>query len=602
MLRLSHNLSVFPVLHGSAACTLALRKHLQENRYAHIALLWPSSFAPELQNLCGELPVIHALVAEAGGERVYLPADPCDASIEAIRQGLFERRLQVHCIGPDRIPSARDASGLPDPWALEGLDPRAWFLAHLPFLAARPAPESPEWFAHVVVSARALASRGPTLVICHLSEYAALVQALELPPNASPPPLPAPEPMQVQTLPIKEKHLAFALQEIPFYAAFFERNRMDPLALLPKGNELVKSLLIEIRDRMEEEGTVMRIPTGRLATTLRYLRRLEVQENALSPSLYMLAVAVKGVLGDDFASRLVRYAQSYPFQRVTGQTLKVYPNATRLPWDTDPVPSRNLLRDTPLFWRKLALRRSPDWKETRQYQKSWNPHEACSHVPEDIRLERYNQEVRKQALRLHLGKRRNSEPFTASLQDGIDLRETLRHWHENRLYVKNEPPLQGRIDTAIFVFDTEHDERYPYQCTWYAEHDQESTLSFYSTDPQADLIGPGIGRGRYGGFSLVFPPVHFPDIFQTPIPMPADLRLHERLVYGTLMFAQQPLVAYVATQAPGLRLQNLAKKLGKTLIHVPLQTLGSDGQEKLRTFHMLNGKEIRSIARRFIGY
>lgn len=602
MLPLSPTLSVFPILHGSAACTLALRRHLQENRYAHLALGWPRCFASELRELCAELPVIHALVVEAGDTRAYLPIDPCDPSIEAVRQALADRRLQVHCLAPDQMPAPRDAAGLPDPWALEGLDVRAWFMAHLPFLSTRPAPETPQWFAHLALAARDLAATGPTLLICHMTEYAALHAALQRPVNAALPPLPAAEPLRLQSYPLKARQLAFALQEIPFYAAYFERNRMDPLAQLPTGNELVKSLLIAIRDQMEKDGAALRIPTGRLATCLRYLRRLEIQEQALSPSLYQLAIATKGTLGDDFAARLIRYAQSYPYQTDGGTVLTVYPDATRLPWDSAAVPSRNLLRDTPLYWRKLALRRPPDGNEMRRYQKAWKPHEACSHVPEDIRLERFNQDARRAALRLHLGKRRSSEPFSASLQDGIDLRETLRHWHENRLYVKNEPPLQGRIDTTVFIFDTEHDGRYPYQCTWYAEHDQESTLSFYSTDPQADLIGPGIGRGRYGGFSLVFPPVHFPDIFQTPIPMPADLRLHERLTYGSMLFAQHSLVAYVAAQPPGLRLQGLAKRLGKKLIHVPLNFFGGDSAEKLRTFHMLNGKEIRSIARRFIGY
>lgn len=601
MLALSSSLSVFPILYGSAACTLALRKHLQETRYSHLALSWPQCFEQPLKELCSELPAIGALVVEDGDQRAYLCADPCDAGIEAIRQGLVDPRLTVRCLAPDQIPSPRDAQGLPDPWAIEGLDPRLWFLTHLPYLEQRPAPESPEWFAHLAASARDLSCHGSTLLICHISEYAGLQKALKQPENATLPPWPQAT-LRLITLPVKAKQLAFALQEIPFYAAYFERNRMDPLAPLPQSHELVKSLLIAIRDQMEQDGTCLRIPTGRLATCLRYLRRLEVQDQVLSPSIYQLAIAVKGTLGDEFATHLLEFAKSYAFQPMGEDGLRVFPESTQLPYDHHPVVSVNLLRDIPLYWRKLTLRRPPRWNELQQYQRNWNPHEACSHVPEDIRLEKFNQWARKQALKLHLGKRRSSEPFTASLQDGLDIRETLRHWHEHRLYVKNDPPLQGRLDTAIFIFDSQHDSRYPYQCTWYAEHDQESTLSFYSTPPEAELIGPGIGRGRYGGFSLVFPPIHFPDIFQSPIPMPPGLSLHERLTYGTLLFSQHKMAAYVCESPPGLRLQSLARRLGKTLIHVPLQSLGGGNLEKLRIFHMLNGKEIRSIARRFIGY
>ena len=84
--------------------------------------------------------------------------------------------------------------------------------------------------------------------------------------------------------------------------------------------------------------------------------------------------------------------------------------------------------------------------------------------------------------------------------------------------------------------------------------------------------------------------------------MPPGLSLHERLTYGTLLFSQHKMAAYVCENPPGLRLQSLARRLGKILIHVPLQSLGGGNLEKLRIFHMLNGKEIRSIARRFIGY
>ena len=44
-----------------------------------------------------------------------------------------------------------------------------------------------------------------------------------------------------------------------------------------------------------------------------------------------------------------------------------------------------------------------------------------------------------------------------------------------------------------------------YCATWYAEHGEESTLTFYATDPLADLVGPGIARSYYGGLSLLFP-------------------------------------------------------------------------------------------------
>lgn len=602
--------AIFPILHGSAACTMAFRRHLQDHRYTNILLPWPASLQNPLREICAELSAVHALVLETPTETAYLPADPCDPFIECIRQSLADTRTRLEFIAPDRIPTARDANGLPDPWVLDGLDMTSWLLAHIPFLAERPPAETPSWYAQVAKAALGFAQQGPTLLICHLGDYHALQEAWRMLANPATAHIgtdidedPATDaPMRIHAFPVHEKHLAFALQEIPFYAAYCERNRMDPFALLPTGAELLKSLLVAVRDQLEADGTEMRIPVGKLSTCLRYLQRLVRQNGTLSPALYPLAVATKGVLGDTFASRLLRYAQSYPFQSIGGNTLRIGPETLRRPWDGSPVVARNILRDRTLQWKRLTLRREPDWQEIKRYQRSWQPGEACSHVPEDIKLERFNEEARRQAMRLRFGKRCQSEPFTASLQDGIDLRETLRNWHEKRLYVRNEPPRRGRMDTVVCIFDTTHDERYPLCCTWYAEHDQESTLSFYGTDPTHHLVGPGIGRGYYGGFSLVFPPIHFPDLFHSALPIPKGLRLHEHLTYGTLLFSQEPLVAYVAQDPPGLRLQELARRLGKTLVHVPLREAVGAGIDRLRTYHMLNGKEIRSIARRFIGY
>jgi hypothetical protein len=43
-----------------------------------------------------------------------------------------------------------------------------------------------------------------------------------------------------------------------------------------------------------------------------------------------------------------------------------------------------------------------------------------------------------------------------------------------------------------------------------------------------------------------------------------------------------------------------AKAKGKKLVHLPLSRFSGRMLDRLRTFHVLNGKEIRSYAARFI--
>jgi len=94
------------------------------------------------------------------------------------------------------------------------------------------------------------------------------------------------------------------------------------------------------------------------------------------------------------------------------------------------------------------------------------------------------------------------EPFTTSILDGIDLRETIRKWYEKRIYVRQYQKIQGEVGSVIVIFDEDRDDRYTYTTTWLGEHQNESDMAFYSTDPFSNIVGPwyarvaAIGHGR----------------------------------------------------------------------------------------------------------
>jgi hypothetical protein len=260
----------------------------------------------------------------------------------------------------------------------------------------------------------------------------------------------------------------------------------------------------------------------------------------------------------------------------------------------------NLLRDHSLYWRTVSLRPDPSEERRKKYRYRWNPFGMCSHVPEDIAIERFNGTLRRKALKTLVEDHARTEKFTVSVKDGIDIRDTLRFWHTGDIYVRELPPARGAIDTVIIIFDGEHDERYPNRTTWYAEHPDESTLAFYATDPFERLIGPGIARCHYGGLSLMFPPRQVPDIFQveTGHDLP-DCAAY--LTLGGLLFSREKIIAYVAPRKPGAYLNNLARVYRKRLLWIPLSTFSMETVRKLRQFHILNGKNVRSWAARFIG-
>src|SRR5206468_1992941 len=155
-----------------------------------------------------------------------------------------------------------------------------------------------------------------------------------------------------------------------------------------------------------------------------------------------------------------------------------------------------------------------------------------------------------------------SEKFTTSVMDGLDMRETLRHWHTGDIYVKIIPPSRGSIEIVVFLFDVPADpRRYVFRSTWFAEHPHESTLAYYSTDPLNNLIGPGIGQAEYGGAFFLFPPRIIEDIWTDDRLNFADT-LEERLLAAACLHSQERHIALVSPRPPLAAWRKLARRFG----------------------------------------
>ena len=84
----------------------------------------------------------------------------------------------------------------------------------------------------------------------------------------------------------------------------------------------------------------------------------------------------------------------------------------------------------------------------------------CSYPPEDLVIEDYGRFLKKKAKSMVSEERSRTEPFTTSILDGIDLRETIRNWHEGKIYVRQLDRITGEVGAAIVIFDEDRDDRY----------------------------------------------------------------------------------------------------------------------------------------------
>jgi hypothetical protein len=166
--------------------------------------------------------------------------------------------------------------------------------------------------------------------------------------------------------------------------------------------------------------------------------------------------------------------------------------------------------------------------------------------------------------------------------------------------VKELPPARGRVEAVVFLFDTPADpQRYTWQATWYAEHDEESTLCFYATPFLDQLVGPGIAQSSYGGALFLFPPRLIPDIWRDPS-LDFARTLEARLIAGAALHSQDRHIVLVTPVPPRAEWRRIARRFGRRLVPIPLGRFSGQTVDRLRRFHVLNGREIRSYAARYL--
>ncbi len=124
-------------------------------------------------------------------------------------------------------------------------------------------------------------------------------------------------------------------------------------------------------------------------------------------------------------------------------------------------------------------------------------------------------------------------------------------------------------------------------------------MAFYATEPGADLVGPGLSRCRYGGLVMTYPPLRMLEVWADPF-FEAARTKPERLLLAGADYSRERLVAYLAKEPPSSRIRALVQRLGRQVAFLPLGTFAPGLIERIRTFHVLSGHEVRRWAGDYI--
>ncbi|MBW7858027.1 MAG: hypothetical protein H3C43_07015, partial [Leptonema sp. (in: Bacteria)] len=330
----------------------------------------------------------------------------------------------------------------------------------------------------------------------------------------------------------------------------------------------------------------------------RFARNWALLQNQLLPSSYQLIIAAKACVNDNFAR--IFYDTLIRFKPVDSSLPKTEIRLDDLYRNTKMIRFRTKLnkrpRIAPAEVRKaIQKERYPgEWKDKGLLGSSG----MCSYPPEDIIIEDFAKYLQQKAVSVIKSKEIKTQPFTNSLLDGVDYRETIRNLHQGQIFVKENRNMAADAGSVVVIY-SDDELAHPWQVVWWGEHTQESDMAFYSTPLHSHLVGPGISRCVYGGFLLTYPPGRLGDIWNDRF-FKQFSNNHERLLAAAILYNEKNTVVHIAERNPSSRMNQLASRFGQRIIHLPKSSVNPVQLNRVRRFHVLDDRYKRSIADDFI--
>lgn len=391
-------------------------------------------------------------------------------------------------------------------------------------------------------------------------------------------------------------------RSLPLYCAHRARRALTPAPSEIPGvdRRRLTGALWQMAAASYREQTQDALAPWQRRTFFDFSRRYARVQGQLVPGLYEWVVAARGVADDNLAWEIFDAARTYPWQDTADDLPTARIDGEMLDLGTRKVRFRRRffrVKRRPL---RVPVRRREAPDDPSEWLAGFYGTGICSYPPEDLVVEDYGRFLRHKAASILSAENRRTEPFSTSLMDGIDLRETLRHLEQREIHVKVEGRTPAAAGAVVVIFDRDLEaERYPHLMTWHGEHDQESDMAFYSTDPGEQVVGPGILRATYGGFVMTYPPGSLGDVWQDPDYFGAAEKA-EVLIMAAVDYSQEKLIAHVAARPPSEAMKRYAALQGKRLVHIPLATLSPQTLKKVRIMHLLAGREKRDLASQYI--
>lgn len=628
--------------------------HLVRQAMAHlvpdcICIELPSTLKAPLLRCLQRLPEISVLSYETGANKAttagttYLIIEPADPLIEAARLAV-EHGIPLHLVDVDLDDYPRHLEQLPDSYAIHRLGLKTYYEEFTRAHHAPPDKEDLQREKGMAFHLQKLAQdHKRILFVCGMYHLQRITDLFHKPQAE---PLARTRRQGIHLFNLHPDSCREILAEYPFLSAIYElrrsplpsepppgnmslRKKFHALELLAGGkhdipeDEILRQAVIRSARHVGSEGEMpdrqrvllrlflesarhYRQETGepvhlwQKRAFFRFVRNYALISGTLLPDFFQILAGARCCLDDNFAYAVFRLGSFFCWQRHESDlpTIRLRPEDL---WSG----SRQIrFRPRSQTRRKglspLAFLKRKKQKQPGEWLDGFDSQSICSYPPEDLVIEDYGRFLKRKGTKQLSEEQSRVEPFSASMLDGIDMRETLRNLHEGRIYVRENQRLKGGVGGVVVIFDEDRSaRRYPYLMTWLGEHAQESDMAFYATPPDDNIVGPGICRCEYGGFMLSYPPRRMLDVWSDGDYAFAKSK-SEVLLLAALDYSPEKHVVYVASRPPRSYFRQIAARLGKKIVYIPLGSLSPVKLKRLRVFHVLYGHDKRDIARDFV--
>jgi len=590
----------FPVVPGKLEFALELRKLLLESKPGVVAVELPGFLTSCYQRALARLPEMSVILYhdDDGDDRaIYIPVEPCDPFVEALRTA-EEIGAQVIFLEPDSAERPHLPDTYPDTYATRriGLDP------YIEAYRVYPQIRTEEVTAHASAMAWKLQGADPeatVVAVVAINMLDPLLDAMETP--QAPPG--RGKKYQPELLNPHPDCLAEITIEFPYLQERYEFYRLG-MSAPPYDDKVLDRPRVQFDLMREAEGKYTLSTGEKLAhwqrrMIARFTRNLAHITGDLVASVYDLAVAARSVVDDNYGWEVWQMANRYLAQHEVSDLDTVRLNASEIWINTKRLRIRRRLPRAKQLLKPTGLKPRKREKFAGEWAEQTTGEAICSYPPEDLVIEEYGRFVKQKAKAILSEERVRVEPFTTSILDGIDIRETIRNWHRHKIFVKSADRLAGEVGSLVVIFDEDREDRYTYLTTWLGEHQNESDMAFYSTHPFDNIVGPGIGRAEYGGLLMTLPPRRLYDVWSDPDYEFAESK-PERLLMAALDYSVERFVVYVAAKPPRSIFRSIAAHLNRKILYVPIGQLSPTKVKRLRVVHVLDSYARRTEAKEYI--